>query len=214
MVFDQTVIDAACERIAQQPVDHPLFMTVGLYGPHSPFVCEPSKFAYYYDKLPRIAPADIGEDLHPAIKAYYEQMRMVDPDEEAMHRARAAYYGAVETLDGYVGTLRAAAEQAFGDNVIFVYGSDHGDMAGSHGTFWKQLFYEGAVRVPLMFAGAGIPAGHRVPEATSLMDLGVTLISIAGGDPMVETDGEDLWPVLQGRNGRSRANRRQPIGQS
>jgi choline-sulfatase len=113
-----------------------------------------------------------------------------------MHRARAAYYGLVETLDGHLARLRAAAQAAFGDEVLFVYSSDHGDMASSRGLFWKQNFYEGAVRVPLLVAGPGISAGHRLAEPTSLMDLGVSLLSAAGAEAMIETDGENLWPAL------------------
>jgi choline-sulfatase len=196
MAYDEAVIDAACQRIADQPADEPLFLTVGTYGPHSPYVCDPERFAYYYEALPRLSPEALPEELHPAVRDAYERMGMVSPDAEAMHRARAAYYGLVETLDGHLARLRAAAQAAFGDEVLFVYSSDHGDMASSRGLFWKQNFYEGAVRVPLLVAGPGISAGHRLAEPTSLMDLGVSLLSAAGAEAMIETDGENLWPAL------------------
>lgn len=198
LAYDEAVIAGACERMAQQPDDTPLFMTVGLYGPHNPYVCDPERFAHYYARLPRLEPANISEDLHPAIVDYYQQMRMTEPDTEALHRARAAYYGLVDTLDAHVGRLRSAAQEALGDNVVFVYSSDHGDMAGSHGTFWKQLFYDGAARVPMIAAGPGIIAGQRITEPTSLLDLGPTLLAMTDAQPMIESDGIDLWPSWRG----------------
>ena len=51
--------------------------------------------------------------------AYYHQMRLVEPDAEVLHRARAAYYGLVETL---MTTWPAAirSQSSFGDNVVLV----------------------------------------------------------------------------------------------
>ena len=77
---------------------------------------------------------------------------------------------------------------------------------GSHGTFWKQVFYEGAVKVPLMFCGPHIGQGQQIETPTSLLDLGPTLLSAVDAEAMIETDGVDLWPAIQG-NKRPNPNR-------
>ena len=145
----------------------------------------------------------LPDDLHPVVRGMYERHKMVDPDPEAVHRSRAAYYGMVETLDRHLGRLRATVQETLGalgesENVIFVYASDHGDMAGSHGTFWKQNFYEGAVRIPMMWAGPGIPAGVTIDQPTSLLDLGCSLLGTVSGEQPLETDGRDLSAIIAG----------------
>ena len=61
LAYDQAVLDAACDRLrlyaSQQESSEaqlPLFMTVGFYGPHNPYVCDPELYHYYYDTLPRL----------------------------------------------------------------------------------------------------------------------------------------------------------------
>ena len=175
-------------------------MTVGFYGPHNPYVCDPDLYHYYYDTLPRLSLPGLPDDLHPAMRGMYERHKMVDPDPEAVHRSRAAYYGMVETLDRHLGRLRSAVRETLGEreDVIFVYASDHGDMAGSHGTFWKQSFYEGSVRIPMIWSGPGIPKGVTIDQPTSLLDLGCSLLGAVSGEQPLESDGRDLSAVIAG----------------
>ncbi len=201
MEYDQAVLDGACQRLedyAAGDVTDPLFLTVGFYGPHNPYVCEPERYQYYYDTLPRTPLPALPEDLHPTVRAELERLKMTNPDPEAVHRSKAAYYGLVQTLDDHVGRLRERVAATLGDNVIFIYASDHGDLAGAHGTFWKTSFYEESVRVPMIWSGPGIPRGHTIDAPSSLLDFGVSLISQAEGNPMPETDGQNLWPAIQG----------------
>ena len=151
MEYDSAVIDAACERMAAHNEPRALFMTVGVYGPHNPYVCEPELFAYYYEKLPRLEPEGIPDDT------FIERQKMEHPDAEAMHRARAAYRRRRD-LGRRLGRLEDGQEH-LGERGDFYYSTDHGDLAGSHGTFWKQSFYEGSVRVPMMWAGLRSPRG-------------------------------------------------------
>jgi len=195
--YDRAVTDAACARLREHDAEKPLFLTVGLHGPHSPFCCDRDRFAHYYDALPRLPVGPRPEDVHPAVRDHLELHEMLDPDPEAFHRARAAYYGMVETVDEHVGRIRESAGR-LGKDVLFVYASDHGDLAGAHGMFWKCMMYDGSAKVPMLAAGCGLPAGRRIEEPTGLVDLGVTLLSACGAEAMLETDGEDLWPVLRG----------------
>ena len=66
----------------------------------------------------------------------------------------------ITELDDYLGTVLDALEKrgTLKDTVI-IYTSDHGEMMGEHGLWLKRALYEGAARVPLIMAGAGLP-GH------------------------------------------------------
>ncbi|MFZ8942574.1 MAG: sulfatase/phosphatase domain-containing protein, partial [Gemmobacter sp.] len=87
---------------------------------------------------------------------------------------------------------------------VVVFLSDHGDMLGERGLWFKMHFFEGAARVPLMIAGGGLPAG-RIAAPVSTLDLLPTLAEIAGldlGAIAPFTDGQSLVPLATGRGGR------------
>jgi len=93
------------------------------------------------------------------------------------------------------------------DDTLVLFCSDHGDMLGERGLWFKMCFYEGAARVPLMIAGAGVACG-RVAEPTSNLDILSTLCELAGIDLAATapwSDGESLLPVAAG------APRRRPV---
>ena len=60
-------------------------------------------------------------------------------------KARAAYFACVDHLDEIIGDFLALLERdGLLDNTIVVYASDHGEMAGEHGMWWKSSFFEGS----------------------------------------------------------------------
>jgi len=86
------------------------------------------------------------------------------------------------------------------NDTLILFCSDHGDMLGERGLWFKMNFFEGSARVPLMVAGPGITPGlHLAP--TSNLDLTPTLCDLAGismDEIMPWTDGESLLPVING----------------
>lgn len=90
------------------------------------------------------------------------------------------------------------------DDTVVVFCSDHGDMLGERGLWFKMSFLEGSARVPLTIAGKGIAAG-LIGEPTSNLDILPTLCDLAGIDIdaiMPWTDGQSLRPLTEGK-GRS-----------
>ena len=86
------------------------------------------------------------------------------------------------------------------DDTIIVFCSDHGDMLGERGLWFKMCFYEGSVRVPLMIAGKGIEPG-RIDTPVSNLDVCPTLCDLAGIDMagiQPWTDGQSLVPLTMG----------------
>lgn len=223
--YDNAVADAACEYIATDH-DSPFFLLVGLYGPHCPYVCPSHLYEYYFDRVdPPDVPEGFQRSVHPAVRHWYRSRRVDEATSEDIRRCRAAYYGLVELLDGHVGTILETLESAgHRQDTAVIYLSDHGDMIGENGLFWKSNLYEGSVRVPLtvrlpgvpMSAGehgqdAGAPSmgsqardrriataarGTRVAAPVSLLDIAPTVISLAGAQPLPEYDGIDVSPVL------------------
>ena len=77
--------------------------------------------------------------------------------------------------------------------------SDHGESFGEHGDqTHSYLVYETTQRVPLIFAGPGIPGGRTVAAPVGLVDVAPTVLALARAQPLPETAGRDLRPLFAG----------------
>ena len=194
--FDREVVNAAMDHIRERRDTRPLFLTLGFYGPHCPYIAPPNLYRQYYDALP--APERISgeyrKSVHPAIRDWYANRSLEEVAVEDVRRIRAAYYGMVEYLDGLIGeALETVYSHLDPENTLVIYGSDHGDNIGKHGLFWKTNFYDGAARVPMTFSWQGrIPENIRLTGVSSLLDLAPTLLSITGCPALPHYDGVDI----------------------
>ena len=129
-------------------------------------------------------PAIAPEALDPHSRRLRHVCNMdAEPVTEAQVRnARHAYYGAIAYIDDQLGRLMPALRSAgLADDTIVILTSDHGEMLGERGLWYKMSFFEGASRVPLVIASPGRFAPRRVASSVSLIDLMPTLVDISGG---------------------------------
>ena len=82
--------------------------------------------------------------------------------------------------------------------------SDHGDMLGERGLWYKMAPFEHSIRVPLVVHAPGRFAARRVSRPVSLVDVLPTLVELAGGfeehRPAAPVDGISLTPALGGES--------------
>ena len=111
--------------------------------------------------------------------------------------AKDPYTGEVAYADEQVGRLVAALEKdGRRDDTLFVVLSDHGEGLGEHGELTHQvLVYDSTLRVPLVLAGPGLPAGKVTPEPARLVDLLPTLCNRIGAKSPEGIAGVDLAPA-------------------
>ncbi len=203
--YDDAVTENAkrfLENWDESPGERPFFMTVGWVLPHCPYICPKPLFDEYYPQVePPALPPGYHDRLHPFLKQW-RQTREVDTlTDEEVRVARAAYYGLVTYTDQMVGDILATlARTRYADNTVVIYTSDHGEMAGEHRMWWKSSFFQGSVGVPAIWHWPGrFAAGQTVDAVTSLLDIGPTLVDIAGGDPMPRVRGRSLASFLNGQ---------------
>jgi choline-sulfatase len=200
--YDEAVTEETVRFLQERhKARRPLCLVVGYVLPHCPFVCPPDDWDYYLDRVkPPDIPAGYFESVHPAVQAIRAKRGLEGIPEETVLRARAGYYGLVTHLDRQVGEILAAlGESELADNTAVIYTSDHGEMAGEHGLWCKSSFYEGCASVPLIVSQPGrIAPGTRPGRVCNLIDLGPTMIDLAGADPLPEVDGRSLAPTLRG----------------
>lgn len=216
--YDTAVTDAAVEFMRTRAASgekRPLFINVGWYDPHPPFACSEQ---YYNDALADMADLDrvipvSSEPRHPFVQRFLERQKFEDNAPEKTHRMRANYAGMIRYLDDLVGRVIESARSLPGET-LFIYTSDHGELAGDHGMFGKGNFYEQSIKVPLIFApltdevsALDVPRGQTVDVPTTLIDLAPTLIAATGAPELPVMDGRDLAPLLAGEDAGSWAER-------
>jgi len=199
-VYDDFVTRRACECLrdyAKQGGGRPFCLVVGMLLPHNPYVCPKALFDEYMAILPDPV---LGHpaDEHPALLHLRATRGTAHITLEQARRARAAYYGLVTCTDRNIGLiLDTLAETQLAEETVVAYTSDHGDLNGEHGLWWKECFYEGSVGVPMIWAWPGrFRQGARVAAVTSLLDVGPTLAELAGANPLPERRGHSLSPFL------------------
>ncbi|RFC63062.1 choline-sulfatase [Fulvimarina endophytica] len=185
--------------------DRPWMLTVSFTHPHDPYVARRKYWDLYEDcehLLPEV-PAIPYEDQDKHSRRILDandrsNFEITDAD---IMRSRRAYFANISYIDDKIGEIFEALEgtdQA--EDTIVLFLSDHGDMLGERGLWFKMSFYEGSSRVPLMIAAPQMPAG-RIDAPVSTIDVTSTLADLAHIDlhgirPW--TDGESLVPVANG----------------
>jgi arylsulfatase A-like enzyme len=116
----------------------------------------------------------------------------------------ARYDDDIAEADAQVGRLL----QALGDaraNTLIVAAGDHGEAFGEHGEISHSVFvYDTTLRVPLIFAGAGVARPVVVGDPVSLIDVAPTVVARLGIGRF-DADGVDLSPTFAGGRLPSRA---------
>ncbi|NJN82256.1 MAG: sulfatase-like hydrolase/transferase [Caldilineaceae bacterium] len=114
---------------------------------------------------------------------------------------QAAYYAMIKLIDDQLGRILDALE-ATGqrENTVIIFTSDHGETLGDHGLIQKGCrFYEGLVRVPLIWSWPGqFEAGLRCDALVELTDIAPTLLELAGEQMPEHMLGRSLLPILKG----------------
>jgi choline-sulfatase len=189
---------------ANRPDGRPFMLTLSIMHPHDPYQ-GPRRFWDLYQDAEIDMPAGGKRKAKDRNAVEQRMWALYDRDEipisaKQIRRARRAYYAMISYCDDVLGRLLGALEvSGLSHNTIVVVTSDHGDMLGERGLWYKMTFYDRAVRVPLLFAGPGINPCRRISEAVSHLDMLPTIAGFIGaqaGD--AQWDGRDLAPALKG----------------
>jgi len=109
----------------------------------------------------------------------------------------ADYYRYISYLDLQVGRVLDAVEASpDAANTWVVFAADSGVARGSHGLIGKQNLYEHSVRVPLIVAGPGVPAGRRTDALCYLFDVLPTLGKACGVAAPPTSEGREFTALF------------------
>ena len=183
--YDDEVAFNACAKLfdlARGGETRPWCLTVSFTHPHDPYVARRKYWDLYEDcqhLLPQV-PAMEYEAHDPHSKRIFDanDWRSFDITEDDIRRSRRAYFANISYLDDKVGEILDVLEQTRQEAAI-LFVSDHGDMLGERGLWFKMSMFEGSARVPLMISAPGMTPG-RIDTPVSTIDVCPTLADMAG----------------------------------
>lgn len=212
--YDEEVVHAARRElfdVARTEDGRPLFMMVSLTHPHDPYVQRP-EFVDLYPleevDLPATRAGDVPLDPHSARLRHVSAMDEFEVTDAMIRRARRSYYASISYVDHALGrVLETLRETGRLDRTVILFTSDHGDMLGERGLWYKMSWFDPSARLPLVVHAPFLFGARRVNEAVSLVDLLPTVVELAGGtlDGSVPVDGRSLVPHLAGQGGHDEA---------
>ena len=203
--FSSEIFCGAAEKfVRERGRERPFFAWVALTSPHDPRT-PPAEFRARYDAakipLPKNFRPDHGFDNGEL--GVRDELLAPRPLSLAVVRDHLAdYYGMISHHDACIGRVLAALrETGQEENTVVVYVSDHGLALGSHGLLGKQNLYDHSVRVPLIVAGPGVPAGQRCEALMQPLDLYATLCELAGVTVPAGLDSRSVVAAMVGNGG-------------
>jgi uncharacterized sulfatase len=121
-------------------------------------------------------------------------------DLDQRKQAIQGYYAATSFADAQIGRVLHELEMSgLAEDTLVVFWADHGWQLGQHGQWMKETLFEAAARVPVIFAGAGVPSrGTTCRQTVEHLDLYPTIASICElSDTPLTLHGESLVPLLR-----------------
>ncbi len=193
---DVFITERALEYLQSAPSERPWFCTVGFGGPHDPWDT-PSEYVDGYANvdMPKPLKKPISKNPQRPCGVYDRILNgkydpglteaICDMTPKDIEELRKSYYGHVTLIDEQIGRLLSCLE-ARGqlENTIVVFSADHGEQNGDYGLLFKQTFFETSVRVPLMIQYPARLQPQTVAAPVELMDLGPTLCTLTGVEPL------------------------------
>ena len=186
------ISDAAVRFLEDYDGKDPFFLYVSFLAPHDPRSM-PREYLDMYDAAKVELPPNFmgGHPFDNGELLVRDELLAGFPRTPAETRRHIAeYYAMITHLDAGIGRILGALDRSgHAENTIVVFAADNGLAVGQHGLFGKQNCYEHSVRVPLIFAGPGIPRGETRSAYVYLHDLFPTLCELIGIDVPESVDG-------------------------
>ncbi|HEC38657.1 hypothetical protein LCGC14_0553450 [marine sediment metagenome] len=174
--------------------EKPFYLQICFPGPHDPFD-SPQEYRDMYnsEKMPS-GILEKPEKPYPGNIRFVLNWSGLDGMTKAQNQLmKTFYYGKITLIDEWIGKImKTLEEKELLDNTWIIYTSDHGEMLGDHMMSHKIVFYEGALRIPLIIRPPGGIDGWKCNGLTDHIDIAASLIKIADAKPLEDCEGRSL----------------------
>ncbi len=195
----ELITDGSIQFIQEYRDEAPFFMYMSFLAPHDPRTM-PERFRKMYDPAKITLPENYMENhsFQYGVENVRDEVLAPYPrTPEIVKQHIAEYYGMISHLDYEIGrVLKALEEKGILENTIVVFAGDNGLAVGQHGLMGKQNLYEHSIRVPLIFAGPGIPENQKRSTFAYLLDIFPTLCELMDIDIPDSVEGKSLTSAI------------------
>jgi len=186
----------------RQPRTTPWMLSVNIYDPHPPFI-PPSSYLdrFKIEEMPGPYFRESDLDQQAKLSEIDFQGGAETPDQRNAKEIQAKYYAMIAQIDDqFARILNMLEETGQRENTVIIFTSDHGESLGDHGLLQKGCrFYEGLVRVPLIFSWPKhFSANVQSDALVELIDKTATIAELAGIPQPEWMQGKSLLPILSG----------------
>lgn len=198
--------------------DKPFFLYISHKSVHAEFIPAPEHKGVFEDEQliypPTMYPPGHEKATVSAEEYNYEDLpQWVKNQRDSWHGVDYLYHGQMtfdEFYKGYCETLIAldesigeildyVEEKGLFENTTVIYMGDNGFSFGEHGLIDKRQAYEESMRVPMLAMGAAVNGDVKeISENIQNIDIGATVMDMAGLQPNSQFDGTSFLPLLKG----------------
>nr|WP_255430870.1 sulfatase/phosphatase domain-containing protein [Brachybacterium sp. SGAir0954] len=150
-------------------------------------------------RLDDLTLTDVKEPVPPELEG---EERCAERSSWKYQRYMRDHLRCVQAVEDSVGELLDYLdEHDLAENTLVIYTSGQGFLLGDHGWFDKRPMFDESFTMPFVVRWPdGIPAGTRVEEMVTNVDVAATLLEAAGISPtaLPEQQGRSFLPLLRG----------------
>lgn len=178
-------------------IGKPFAMAINILAPHFPHYCHQSvwdKYAFAED-LPKYgAEADSAQHPRPIEQRKHFQVEAFP--EEAVRGLRRGYYACIDYVDQQLGRIMEALDKAgISGSTNLIYASDHGEMLGKFGMWWKCSLYEDSARIPILATGPDFDNKGCIETPVNLLDVQAEFFKSTGAERPARMKGRPLSEI-------------------
>lgn len=193
------VTDQALHWLASRDRTKPFFLWLHYMDPHGPYL-PPAEYAALFNEATPARRVPVA-----AIPEYQRQSKNGEVIDDISHYT-AQYDRLIRYFDDELARLLAGLEAQGHDRSLIALTSDHGESLHEHGYYLEHGFnsYEPTARVPLVITHPGnVQPGLRIDGPISLIDLGPTLLELAGLEVPASFEGRSRAAQARGESARA-----------
>ncbi len=183
--------NGAIDFLKNRDTTRPFFLNVSFQRPHAPIAPAAEHFNMY-DPATIPLPAsscDLFERKFAGKPSFMQThiaklggYPLICETKEELQQVLASYYALISVIDAEIGrVIETLKEMGEYENTIIFYTADHGDFAGEHGLFHKNMgIYDSIQKIPFLLKVPNGAAGQTCDDLVQSLDWYPTICKLCG----------------------------------